>query len=79
MKPSAFAFADTYRVLNNRISFSLSELGEASLQKRLDDIGRVKTDAAREKAWSVERYSLGQRFAAEFAGGASEHRSPVRW
>jgi protein-tyrosine-phosphatase len=48
------AFADTYRMLNNRIgiftSLPLSSLDELSLQKQLDDIGRSKTDTTREKA-----------------------------
>lgn len=50
----ALAFADTYRMLNNRIgiftSLPLSSLDELSLQKQLDDIGRAKTDTTREKA-----------------------------
>lgn len=48
------AFADTYRMLNNRISIftslPLSSLDELSLQQQLDDIGRTKTDTSREKA-----------------------------
>ncbi|HVZ04092.1 arsenate reductase ArsC [Hyphomicrobium sp.] len=48
------AFADTYRMLNNRIgiftSLPLFSLDELSLQKQLDDIGRSKADSAREKA-----------------------------
>lgn len=50
----ALAFADTYRMLNNRISIftslPISSLDELSLQKQLDDIGRSKADSAREKA-----------------------------
>lgn len=50
----ALAFADTYRMLNNRIgiftSLPLESLDQLSLQKRLDDIGKVKTDAPREQA-----------------------------
>lgn len=50
----ALAFADTYRMLNNRISIftslPLSSLDELSLQKQLDDIGRSKVDSTREKA-----------------------------
>ena len=49
----ALAFADTYRMLNNRIgiftSLPLSSLDEISLQRELDDIGRAKT-LAPEKA-----------------------------
>lgn len=48
------AFADTYRMLNNRISIftslPLSSLDGLSLQKQLDDIGRSKADSTREKA-----------------------------
>ncbi len=48
------AFADTYRMLNNRIgiftSLPLASLDELSLQKQLDDIGRSKADSIREKA-----------------------------
>ncbi|WP_163273139.1 arsenate reductase ArsC [Chelativorans alearense] len=44
-----FAFADTYRMLNNRISIfaslPLKSLDRLALQKRLDDIGR-KLDKA---------------------------------
>jgi arsenate reductase len=40
-----FAFADTYRMLNNRISvftsLPLASLDRLALQKRLDDIGRT--------------------------------------
>jgi arsenate reductase len=50
----ALAFADTYRMLNNRISIftslPLTELDKISLQRQLDDIGRTKTDVSREKA-----------------------------
>ncbi|MET0436114.1 MAG: arsenate reductase ArsC [Devosia sp.] len=50
----ALAFADTYRMLNNRISIftslPLSSLDELSLQRQLDDIGRSKVDSTREKA-----------------------------
>jgi arsenate reductase (thioredoxin) len=49
----ALAFADTYRMLNNRIgiftSLPLDSLDSLSLQRRLDDIGKSKTDN-REKA-----------------------------
>ncbi|MBY0560117.1 arsenate reductase ArsC [Hyphomicrobium sp.] len=45
----ALAFADTYRMLNNRIgiftSLPLSSLDTLSLQRRLDDIGRSKAPA----------------------------------
>lgn len=45
----ALAFADTYRMLNNRIgiftSLPLSSLDSLSLQRRLDDIGRSKAPA----------------------------------
>jgi arsenate reductase (thioredoxin) len=50
----ALAFADTYRMLNNRIgiftSLPLTSLDKLSLQRRLDDIGKSKTDVTREKA-----------------------------
>jgi arsenate reductase len=50
----ALAFADTYRMLNNRIgiftSLPLTSLDKISLQRRLDDIGKTKTDVTREKA-----------------------------
>ena len=50
----ALAFADTYRMLNNRISIftslPLTSLDKISLQRRLDDIGKTKTDITREKA-----------------------------
>ncbi len=49
----ALAFADTYRMLNNRISIftslPLTSLDKISLQRRLDDIGKAKTDVTREK------------------------------
>lgn len=45
----ALAFADTYRMLNNRIgifsSLPLASLDEIALQKQLDDIGRSKAPA----------------------------------
>lgn len=48
------AFADTYRMLNNRIgiftSLPLSSLEQLSLQKQLDEIGRSRADITREKA-----------------------------
>ena len=44
------AFADTYRMLNNRISvfvnLPLASLDRLSLQKRLDEIGRTRNQAA---------------------------------
>lgn len=50
----ALAFADTYRMLNNRIgiftSLPLNSLDELSLQKRLDEIGKAHPTVAREKA-----------------------------
>ncbi|MBY0560460.1 arsenate reductase ArsC [Hyphomicrobium sp.] len=50
----ALAFADTYRMLNNRIgiftSLPLKSLDGLSLQKRLDDIGRTKADVTPERA-----------------------------
>jgi protein-tyrosine-phosphatase len=50
----ALAFADTYRMLNNRISIftslPLSSLDSLTLQKRIDDIGRTKTDVTPERA-----------------------------
>jgi protein-tyrosine-phosphatase len=45
----ALAFADTYRMLNNRIgiftSLPLASLDQIALQKQLDDIGRTKAPA----------------------------------
>ena len=50
----ALAFADPYRMLNNRISIftslPLDSLDSLTLQKRLDDIGRTKTDVTPERA-----------------------------
>ena len=50
----SLAFADTYRMLNNRIgiftSLPLASLDKISLQWQLDDIGKTKMDAAREEA-----------------------------
>jgi protein-tyrosine-phosphatase len=50
----ALAFADTYRMLNNRISIftslPLKSLDSLTLQRHLDDIGLTKTDATHEKA-----------------------------
>lgn len=50
----ALAFADTYRMLNNRIgvftSLPLKSLDGLALQKRLDDIGRAKIDVTPERA-----------------------------
>jgi protein-tyrosine-phosphatase len=50
----ALAFADTYRMLNNRISIftnlPLKSLDSLTLQRHLDDIGRTQIDATREKA-----------------------------
>lgn len=44
-----FAFADTYRMLSNRISvftsLPLASIDQLTLQKRLDDIGREKREA----------------------------------
>jgi len=48
------AFADTHRMLNQRISIftnlPLASLDKMSLQKQLDDIGRTKSDVTTEKA-----------------------------
>lgn len=50
----ALAFADTYRMLNNRIgiftSLPLTSLDELSLRKQLDDIGRSESAVAPESA-----------------------------
>ncbi|AGK59320.1 protein-tyrosine phosphatase, low molecular weight [Hyphomicrobium denitrificans 1NES1] len=50
----ALAFADTYRMLNNRISIftslPLKSLDSLTLQRHLDDIGRTTADATRENA-----------------------------
>jgi protein-tyrosine-phosphatase len=50
----ALAFADTYRMLNNRISIftslPLKSLDSLTLQQHLDDIGRTTADVTREKA-----------------------------
>lgn len=50
----ALAFADTYRMLNNRIgiftSLPLTSLDKLSLQRRIDAIGKMMTDVTREKA-----------------------------
>jgi protein-tyrosine-phosphatase len=49
-----FAFADTYRMLNQRIgifvSLPLRSLDSLTLQKRLDDIGRTPRSEPAEKA-----------------------------
>jgi len=48
------AFSDTYRMLSNRIgifaSLPFKSLDSLSLKKRLDDIGRAKTDVTAERA-----------------------------
>jgi protein-tyrosine-phosphatase len=48
------AFADTHRMLNQRISIltnlPLASLDKLSLQKQLDEIGRTKSDVRTEKA-----------------------------
>jgi protein-tyrosine-phosphatase len=50
----AYVFADTHRMLNQRLSIFVSlplrSLDKLTLQKRLDDIGQTKTDSTREKA-----------------------------
>lgn len=50
----ALAFADTYRMLDNRIgiftSLPLKSLDSLSLRKRLHDIGHTKTDVTPERA-----------------------------
>ena len=50
----ALAYADTHRMLYQRISIftnlPLSSLDKLSLQKRLDDIGKTTADATREEA-----------------------------
>ena len=50
----AFAFADTHRMLNQRISIfinlPLSSLDKLTLQTRLDDIGRARSAAPSETA-----------------------------
>jgi protein-tyrosine-phosphatase len=49
-----FAFADTHRMLTQRISIFMSlpvsSLDRLTLKKRLDDIGRAALDSTREKA-----------------------------
>ena len=46
----ALAFADTYRMLNNRISIfvnlPVASLDKLSLQRKLDDIGRSREAGA---------------------------------
>jgi arsenate reductase (thioredoxin) len=50
----AFAFADTYRMLEQRIgifiNLPLRSLDTLTLQKRLNDIGRSKAESTREQA-----------------------------
>jgi len=50
----AIAFADTHRMLNQRIgifvSLPLSSLDKLSLQRRLDDIGHAKSGQSSQKA-----------------------------
>jgi arsenate reductase len=50
----AFAFDDTYRMLQQRISIfvnlPLKSLSKLSLQRQLDEIGRTKTQATKESA-----------------------------
>jgi protein-tyrosine-phosphatase len=50
----ALVFADTHRMLYQRIgiftNLPLTALDELSLQRRLDEIGKVTTDVTREKA-----------------------------
>jgi hypothetical protein len=47
----ALAFAETYRMLNSRISIftslPLAALDKLSLQRRLDDIGKTNADVER--------------------------------
>jgi protein-tyrosine-phosphatase len=49
-----FAFADTHRMLNQRISIftslPLASLDRLALKRRLDEIGRSKSTAARDEA-----------------------------
>jgi protein-tyrosine-phosphatase len=49
-----FAFADTHRMLNQRISIfmnlPMSSLDRLSLKRHLDEIGRTARDTSREKA-----------------------------
>ncbi len=49
-----FAFADTHRMLHQRISIfvnlPIASLDSLSLQRRLDEIGRTSADTSREKA-----------------------------
>jgi protein-tyrosine-phosphatase len=49
----AYAFADTHRMLNQRIgifvSLPLASLDQLSLQRRLDEIGRTKADRTTER------------------------------
>jgi protein-tyrosine-phosphatase len=49
-----FAFADTHRMLHQRISIfvnlPISSLDGLSLQRRLDEIGRTSAETSREKA-----------------------------
>ncbi len=53
-KRNALALADTYRMLNNRISMftrqPLTSFHKISLQRRLDQIGKAKCGVARETA-----------------------------
>ena len=69
-RSSALAFADTYRMLNNSIgiftSLPLESLDSLSLQRRLDDIGKTKTDTRRKPERA--QYSCSQRLGAEFLG-----------
>lgn len=50
----AYAYADTHRMLHQRISIfvnlPLQSLDKLTLQKRLDDIGKTPSDAQRESA-----------------------------
>ena len=64
------AFADTYRMLNNRISIFISlpmnTLDKLALQKRLDEIGRESAEGR----LSIVAFDLSRRLVAEALGTA---------
>jgi glycerol uptake facilitator-like aquaporin/protein-tyrosine-phosphatase len=68
----ALAFADTYRMLNNRISIfaslPLESLDSLTLQRHLDRPDNARRDAR--ESLTVAPYSAPQRIATEFIGTA---------
>ena len=70
----ALAFADTHRMLNQRIgifcNLPLASLDRLALQRHLDEIGRTRPRRLQRRREAMASSSLGRRLGAELLGSA---------